>query len=150
MNSANPRRDALRLALVGVLLMLGRLEDAQELAERILADTRDPATTAEANWYLARSLSGRRMDEQARTVVERAIAAPDVDSRWAARLRGLLAATSLSLGQVDAAETEASEALAAARRVGDRIALGVAMHATGLLSARRGDPAAPPPTSIWR
>ncbi|CAM04712.1 putative ATPase [Saccharopolyspora erythraea NRRL 2338] len=140
-NSANPRRDALRLALVGVLLMLGRLEDAQELAERILADTRDPATTAEANWYLARSLSGRRMDEQARTVVERAIAAPDVDSRWAARLRGLLAATSLSLGQVDAAETEASEALAAARRVGDRIALGVAMHATGLLSARRGDPA---------
>ncbi|MGI8306483.1 ATP-binding protein [Saccharopolyspora hattusasensis] len=151
----DPRRQPLRIRLTEALLLLGRTEEAGNLAEGILAEgiptegtlagSRDPEITAETSWFLAWSLNmGGRVDK-ARIVAENAIGAGKADrttnlaSRWTARLHGLRARITLSLGQVETAETAARRALDIGRQAGDPFAIGLALHVTGLISAQRRD-----------
>ncbi|MEV5542321.1 AAA family ATPase [Saccharopolyspora shandongensis] len=147
----DPRREPLRIRLAEALLLLGRTEEAEELAEAILADTRDPEITAEMSWLLAWSLTMWGRLDKARIVIENAIGGgkpshagktgrkSNTDSRWIARLHGLLARITLAIGQVEIAEAAARRALDAAREVGDRFATGLALHVTGVISAQRWD-----------
>ncbi|MGW3472389.1 ATP-binding protein [Saccharopolyspora sp. NPDC000995] len=141
----DPRREPLRIRLAEALLLLGRTEEAEKLAGGILAGSRDAEITAETSWFLAWSLTmGGRVDK-ARTVVENAIGAGNADrttnlaSRWTARLHGLRARTTLSLGQVETAETAARRALDIGREAGDPFAIGLALHVTGLISVQQSD-----------
>ncbi|PKW18089.1 ATP-binding protein [Saccharopolyspora spinosa] len=144
----DPRREPLRIRLAEALLLLGRAEEAEKLAEGILAGSRDAEITAETSWFLAWSLTVGGKTDKARIVVENAIGAgksgktSNLASRWTARLHGLRARTTLSLGQVETAETAARRALDIGREAGDPFAIGLALHVTGLISLQQRDLAA--------
>ncbi|SFS31242.1 LuxR family transcriptional regulator [Saccharopolyspora flava] len=139
LSTQDDRRDALRTARVLAMVQLGRPEQARELSERALDDTRDASCSAELSWYLAWSLAVLGQDDLATEVVEKALRTPGFERPWLARMHAVLGQVMLSRGHFEAADAAVERALAEARPSRDGFALGLALHVRGAALARRCD-----------
>jgi DNA-binding CsgD family transcriptional regulator/tetratricopeptide (TPR) repeat protein len=137
----DPRREPLQAALASVLLLLGRREEAQPLAERVLADTRDPDRAGEMAWTLSRALATGGHNDAAREVAERALRRPELPGRWTARLRATLGRSLIAAGDLAGAAAVVEQALVEADRAGDRPAAATALLVVGYTLLLGGDPA---------
>ena len=134
------RREGLEAALVTVAFLLGRNDEAEWAARRLMARTQDPDRAAEAAWLLAYSLArSERRTEDAAAVVADAIERPGISEAWLARLRALQAPIMLAIGQLELADATARVALEAGERAEDRIAVGYARHALWLVALAKSD-----------
>jgi DNA-binding CsgD family transcriptional regulator/tetratricopeptide (TPR) repeat protein len=135
----DPRRERMDASLATALLMLARYDQVEPVARQVLAVTSDPQVAGRMTWTLAYALHRIARHEAALEVLDEALrdmASPDV---WRARVRALRALVLVSRDLPDEAETAASQAEAEAVRVGDRFAVGFALHALSHVQHRRGN-----------
>jgi DNA-binding CsgD family transcriptional regulator/tetratricopeptide (TPR) repeat protein len=138
----HPHREQLTEHLARVLFLLGRYEQSEALARKVLAESGDPERRARTTWVLAYTLTltGRR--PQAIAFVDYALQDPSLPDLWRARLRSERALMLLSDGRYDEADAAAAQTLADAERAGDRFAIGYALHVQASARAVTGDTAA--------
>jgi DNA-binding CsgD family transcriptional regulator/tetratricopeptide (TPR) repeat protein len=127
--------------LAEVSFMLGRYEQAEPVARGLLAGTGDPRRRARMVWILAYTLLRTGRQAVALTVIEEALRDASLSEVWSARLRSIRALVLFSDTRRGEAETAATAALAGAERVGDRFAMGYAIHVRSILRGFRGDEA---------
>jgi DNA-binding CsgD family transcriptional regulator len=112
---------ALTLALVRALLWDGDYEQAERLAHAALADA-GQSDEAELRQLLVDAYFRQGRIDQAATNAEQAAARPQLDPAERGRLHGLAATCRYYLGQFDAAEHAATQALHTGQATGDTIA----------------------------
>jgi len=135
------RWEVLESALVTVAFLLGRNDEAEQPARRLLARTQDPDRAAEASFLLAYSLArSEHRTEDAAAVIEDAVGRPGTSEAWLARLRALEAPIMLAMGQLELGATTAQAALEAGERAEDRVAVGYARQALYVISKAKSDP----------
>ena len=154
----DPGREVLAEALAGALLLLGRHEQAEKVARRLLAASGNPERRAQMAWTIAYALLYISISgiSQALDVVDQALNDPATSQTWVARLGSIRALLVTSYGGDRTAATAADEAvgdvaakeaamavaeaaLADAERAGDRFAAGYALHALSLIHGFAGD-----------
>jgi len=138
----DPRRETLVAALTRVGFRLGRDAEAERYARLALAEARDPDVLAEARWILAYT-QGRAGRAEAVETIEHALDDAELPRVWRARLQALLGmAQGNFVGDLRLAEDSAQKALAEGEAVGDRFAIGYALHCMAWLNGLRRDNAA--------
>jgi DNA-binding CsgD family transcriptional regulator len=129
----DPVRERVDVSLVTALFLLGRYEQVQRLARPLLATAADPAVAGRMAWTLGYALMRGNQLEEARAVTSQALAERTLTPVWTARVRALHAMVLGSVGQHVEAMRTGYQAEAEGARVGDRIAVGYALHALSLL-----------------
>ncbi len=136
-DAADPRRESLDTSLVTAQFLLGRNDDAEQLARAVLAGTRDPAVAGRMTWTLGYILLRNvRADEALAAATSQQL--PALDAVWTARVRALQAMIFTQLGaeRVGEAEASAHQAEVAGEQAGDPFAVGYAVHALSLVHSR--------------
>src|SRR6185437_7608533 len=125
--------------LADALYRTGDRADAEQVAQRALAHATDPDLLVDLHWTLTqcRMLSGSGAESI--TTLEKALGAPGISAKHRARLLVLAARTYLYLGDVEASDREANEALMAAMDAGDAWATGWALHVLAGLATVQGN-----------
>jgi DNA-binding CsgD family transcriptional regulator/tetratricopeptide (TPR) repeat protein len=137
--SFDPRRESLEAILAPALALLGHHDEAVRLAEKVLAATGDPARAAEMSWAAGWAMiDGNRQDE-AQSLLSRALRAPGLDKVWSARLHAMLAGAAVADGDLQQAEAATRIALTEADGTGDRPAAAAALNVAGVIRMRRCD-----------
>src|SRR6266568_5136007 len=145
LSTLDARREALQVDLACVLLVLGRHEDVVALAAPVLAATGDPTRRAALTWTLGSALLPLQRHDEALEVLGRALAAaaPPDERRglsWPARLLALEAMVhAVTRPFEEKTEKVAEQALAAAERAADPVAVGTASNVLAVLRTRLGD-----------
>ena len=124
--------------LADALYRIGNRAAAEQVANRALAQTREPDLLVDLHWTLAqcRMLAGESAESLA--TLDRALASPGISARHRARLLVLAARTHLNLGEVETANQVATSALAAATEAGDNWAMSWALHVLTIVTAVQG------------
>ncbi|HEX8869529.1 MAG TPA: AAA family ATPase [Lentzea sp.] len=126
----DPRRELLEDLLTGVLGLLARHGEVEQLARSALPRARTRAHAALMACSLSQSLMRTGRLTEALTVVERMLADnDDPDASWLARLRAVQAVLLQVLGRFDEVYPAARRALAEGEQHGDKFAMGLALHA---------------------
>ena len=142
-DGGDPRREGLDADLAEALFVLGDYDAVEPLADPVLAATRDPALAARIGWILGYALLRAGRCERAVEMIDQTMARMQLPEIWAARLRALQAVSLTSFGRYDEARAAATRAEADGHQVGDRLAIGYALHAlSGLAFTQDHDPAA--------
>ena len=76
--------------------------------------------------------SGR--SDEAAAIAARLLAVPELPLPWRSKVESWSAIVHYSLGDLDAAQASAAQALADARSAGDPLSIGYALHATGVMA----------------
>jgi DNA-binding CsgD family transcriptional regulator len=119
---------------------LGRHTEAEACARRLLVRSADPVEVAEVGWLLARVLFGGGRNAEALSVVERALADPGLPTMWRARMHALHTVYLRDvLGDLDAAEAAAQDALTLGEKASDAFAIGSALCVRWTVAAIRRD-----------
>jgi DNA-binding CsgD family transcriptional regulator/tetratricopeptide (TPR) repeat protein len=137
LSAGDPRLEQLQTVLASALVMLGRREEAAQLAEHIHTTTADPDRAAETTWTMVWALQGVL---HAGTVLGETLARPDLGAVWRVRLRALQVLLAVSTGASEQ-EPVALAVLAEAERLGDRLAAATGAHALFVIYFHRGDAA---------
>ncbi len=129
------------LAMQAVQVCTGQLGDARPIAERALeAAGEDPSARARAlhTRYFVAGYADK--PAVARALGDAALAACETagDARRALEVLTTLAADELELGRLESAEVRLEAVLEKARRLGNEVALGYALHNLGVVHLRRG------------
>jgi DNA-binding CsgD family transcriptional regulator len=125
--------------LADALYRTGDRTAAERVAERALGYAADPDLVVDLHWTLAQCKMLAGSSAESLTTLDRALAAPGLSAKHRARLLVLGARTQLFLGELEAADREADNALASAEEAGDPWATGWALHVLGLGAMIRGD-----------
>jgi len=134
----DPSRHVIYHSLAKVQFRLGRHAEAEAYARRVLLRSGDPVVVAEARWILSRLLFSVGRNAEALSVVQEALRAPDLPAMWRGRLRALQAMfLRYVLGDLDAAEAGARDALGLAEAAGDSFAIGYALCILWLVASAR-------------
>ncbi|MGH3879244.1 MAG: ATP-binding protein [Actinophytocola sp.] len=125
--------------LADALYRSGDAAEAERIAAELAASVTDPDLMVDLQWTLSqcRALTGRSQVSLAD--LERALGRPGLESRHHARLLVLTARTQRNLGNVGTAVEAADRALAEAEVVGDRWAMGWALHVLVIGTVMRGE-----------
>jgi DNA-binding CsgD family transcriptional regulator/tetratricopeptide (TPR) repeat protein len=130
--------DTLTIGLAKALLAVGSYHEAAERASRALMMLTDPARRGETSWLLAHAqASAGRKDATA--VIWHALAATDLPRIWQARLLALLGLLERDATGLEAGDSIAHRALAAAEESGDPSATVQAMATLWLTQSVRRD-----------
>ena len=115
-------------SLARVQFRLGRHAEAEACARRLLLHAADPVVTAEARWILSRLLFSAGRNDEALSVVQEALRDAGLPAMWRARMH-IVHTVFLRdvLGDLDAAEAAAREALTLGERAADAFAIGSAL-----------------------
>jgi DNA-binding CsgD family transcriptional regulator len=132
------RREVLEASLATVSFLLMRLEEVERIGGRLAATARDPGRAAEMAWLVAYSRVRTGHIAEAGPLVEAALARPGT-GQAAARLMALRAMILELSNRFDETERAAGEALTAAEKAGDRLAVGYVHHTLTLLRATQRD-----------
>jgi DNA-binding CsgD family transcriptional regulator len=132
------RREILEASLAIVSFLLLRAEDVERIAGRLADSARDPDRAAEMAWLVAYSRMRQGRIAEADAAIATALARHG-QAAAVARLMALRAMIALLSGQLGESARIAEEALAAASRLGDRLAAGFALHVRSMLSAVQRD-----------
>jgi DNA-binding CsgD family transcriptional regulator/tetratricopeptide (TPR) repeat protein len=125
----DPRRAGLEVSLVAVLFQLEQYEEVERAGARLLAGDADPLRAGQASWLVAYAMMRTGRMGEARARLTRDVARPGLPASQQARLRALLAMTTILTGETDQGEVVARQALAEAEQSDDRLAGGYALHA---------------------
>jgi DNA-binding CsgD family transcriptional regulator len=120
--------DALVVRLVQAFLAVNAYQDAISQASRALTIMTDPARRAETSWMLAHAQWSAGSNSDAISAIRDALAAHDLPPVWKARLLALLAQVERQATGLDAAETIARQAQAAAEEASDPVATAQALN----------------------
>jgi DNA-binding CsgD family transcriptional regulator len=134
--------DALVVCLVQALLAVDANQEAVSQASRALAIMDDPARRGETSWMLAHAQWSLGRNSDAIRAMRKALAAADLPPVWRARLLALLAQVERHATGLDAAETIARQAQAAAEEADDPIATAQALNDLWLTHSIKRDHAA--------
>ena len=136
--SGSFRHGWLASKLADALYRTGDRGIAEQVAVRALAHAADPDLIVDLHWTLAqcRMLTGRA--EESFATLDKALTAPGITRKHQARLRVLAARTYMYLGQFDAADREAGNALDCATGAGDAWATGWALHVRAIMAIAQG------------
>ncbi len=130
--AGDPRRVRLNAHLVDAYAQLSRWESVDRLVVPVLADTRDPEIIGRMSWHQSYGLQARGRMEEAAEVCSETLTRRSLTPRWTARLRSLHASNLLTARDFERCLDAATQALAEAEQVGDRIAQGWALKSRGL------------------
>jgi DNA-binding CsgD family transcriptional regulator len=125
----DPDRELLETVLVQVQFLLMADDEVERIGRPLLTSARDADRAAEIAWLVAYTVMRTARPAEAASMVEHALARPDLSEVHAARLKALYAMTLVGTGRVEAAIDMASSALASAQAIGDRFAAGYALQA---------------------
>jgi DNA-binding CsgD family transcriptional regulator/tetratricopeptide (TPR) repeat protein len=131
----SPERELLEAGLVRVAFMQWQHEEVVRIGNRLLAVNLDANRRAEIAWFVAYALLRQGDAVEAVTLVEHELARSSLDAAHWARLRALQAMTLTQLDRQDEMPGLATEALARAEAVGDRLGAGYALHVMFTVSA---------------
>jgi DNA-binding CsgD family transcriptional regulator/tetratricopeptide (TPR) repeat protein len=122
------QHDRLVCRLAEALYRVGDVAEAEQVANRALAEIAEPDLLVDLHWTLAqcRTLTGRFTESL--TALDQALASPGVSGRHRARLLVLTARAHRHLGQVEMAGQAAAAGLAEATNAADSWAVGWALH----------------------
>src|SRR6266545_568893 len=136
----DPRREPLAACLAGLLFRLGRNAEAEAYARAAMAPARDRDRTAHMRWILAYTLMRTGRVAQAAAGLKEALDDAELPGAWRARLLALAATIqAATVGDLDAAEATARQALALGEAEGDRFAIGCALQGLSSVYAVRRD-----------
>ncbi len=132
------QHDRLMGRLAEALYRVGDAAEAEQVANRALAQAVEPDLFVDLHWTLAqcRMRAGRFAESLA--ALNRALASPEISARHRARLLVLTARTHCYLGEVEKAGQVAAAALAAASETGDNWAIGWALHVLTVVANEQG------------
>ena len=134
----DPGRLAIHDSLAKAQFRLGRHDEAEASARQVLRHSDDPAETAEMRWILSRVLFSAGRNDEALSVAREALLQPDLPVLWRARMCALHAmALRYVLGDLDAAEAGARDALELGESVADPFATGYALCILWLVASVR-------------
>jgi DNA-binding SARP family transcriptional activator/tetratricopeptide (TPR) repeat protein len=126
--------------LASVLFRIGRDTEAERNARKALPTVSDPDRIAELRWILAYVPYRASRAGEALVALEEALGDPGVHDVWRARLLSLLALVQRSgVGELEAAEETARQAIALGERAHDRFAVGQALEILWQVDAVRRD-----------
>ncbi len=136
----DPRREPLAACLAGLLFRLGRNAEAEAYARAAMAPARDRDRTAHMRWILAYTLMRTGRVAEAAAGLKEALDDAELPGAWRARLLALAATIqAATVGDLDAAEATARQALALGEAEGDRFAIGCALQGLSSVYAVRRD-----------
>ncbi len=138
--AAGPERtEMLDEHLAATLFMLGRYDQAEQTARRLIARTSDPERRAKTAWTLCYALLRENKPDEALAVID--AVPPDAGAAWVARLASMRAMVLLNASRFAEAELAAAAALDAAERADDWFAGGYALHVRSMIRLVAGDDA---------
>jgi DNA-binding CsgD family transcriptional regulator/tetratricopeptide (TPR) repeat protein len=125
--------------LADALYRTGDRPVAEQVAMRALGYATDPDLVVDLHWTLAqcRMLAGKSSESFA--TLHQALDAPGITPKHRGRLLVLAARTYLYVGDIEAADSAANNALSSAAEAGDTWATGWALHVLAISSTIRGD-----------
>jgi DNA-binding CsgD family transcriptional regulator len=136
-------RDGLMASLAWALLAAGSYQEAAAQASRALAVMTDPVRRAETHWVLTRAQVSAGRSDDAIATIRQALASAGLPAEWRARMLAWLAMLQRSAtGDLDAADTTATQALTAGEQAGDAFATAHALTDLWLTRSIRRDHAA--------
>jgi DNA-binding CsgD family transcriptional regulator len=126
--AGSAQHDRLIGRLADALYRVGDAAEAEQVANRALAQAVEPDLAVDLHWTLAqcRMLVGRFAESL--DTLDRALASPGISARHRARLLVLTARTHDNLGEIEKAGRVAATALAVASDASDNWAMGWALH----------------------
>jgi DNA-binding CsgD family transcriptional regulator len=136
---ADARREGLEAGLVTAAFLLYRHDEVERVGSRLLTGARDPGRVAEMTWLVSYTLTRIGRLAEASLAVRGALGRAGLSGAWTARLTALHALIQLALGLPDEGMGVFDDALAVAKRSGDRLAIGYSLHALSLRSLIRRD-----------
>jgi DNA-binding CsgD family transcriptional regulator len=140
LSPSDPRWEALASRLADVLDMSDRRDEAEVLARRVLASARDPDRAAQMCDLIAGVMMRAGHVADGLATLAEGLRRPGLSDLWRARLLAQQAIlNSAGHGNLDEAESLARRALALGDQVGDRYAIGTALHCLSMIHQFRGD-----------
>ena len=137
LSADDPSGEAIYGSLARVQFRLGRPAEAEASARR-LQHSADPVVAAEARWILSRVLFSTGRNDEALSVVRETLRDPDLPTMWRARMHTVHTVFLRDvLGDLDAAEAAAREALALGEQASDAFAIGSALCVRWTIAAVR-------------
>lgn len=124
--------------LADALYRTGDTSSAERVAADALAQVTDPDVLVDLHWTHAQCLAQQGRSAECVTTLETALQTPGLEQRHRARLLVLTARAHRNHGDVDAACTIATDALAEAREVGDQSTIGWALAMLAIVQVMRG------------
>jgi DNA-binding CsgD family transcriptional regulator len=136
----DPRWEELACRLADVLVMSGRRDEAGLLARQVLASPRDPGRAAQMCHLAAGLMMRAGQVAEGLATLDKGLRDPQLSDLWRARLLAQEAILrSAGFGDQIGAEATARGALALGEWVGDRYAVGSALHCLSMIGQFRGD-----------
>jgi DNA-binding CsgD family transcriptional regulator len=132
----DPHRAQLQENLATAALLLGRLGQSEQVARRILADTRDAKRRGKALWILGYALTRAGRDDEALALIAQAQAI----GVWKVRLTALSAIPLLNLRRYGDAAAAAARVQSDGQWSSDPMALGYALHAGSIVHLSENRP----------
>jgi DNA-binding CsgD family transcriptional regulator len=136
---ADARREDLEASLVTVAFLLLRHDEVERVGGRLLTAARDPDRVAEMTWLVGYTFMRTGRGAEASLTVRAALSRAGLSQAWTARLTALTALIQFSWGLPDRGASVLDDALAAAERSGDRLAIGYSLHALSVRANYRRD-----------
>jgi DNA-binding CsgD family transcriptional regulator len=141
--SGDEARDRLMAGFAQALLAAGDYAEAIRQASQALTGMTDPVRKAETCWVLVRAQVSVGRSDDGVVTLRQALASADLSPAWRARMLALLAMLERSaLGDLDAANATAQQALTVGREAGDTFAMAHVLADIWLSHSIRRDHAA--------
>jgi ATP/maltotriose-dependent transcriptional regulator MalT len=125
--------------LADALYRTGDTASAERVSADALVQVSDPDILVDLHWTHAQCLAAQGRSAECVVTLESALDTPGLGERHRARLLVLTARAHRNHGDVDAARRIATDALAAAKAVGDRSTTGWALAMLAMVQVMRGD-----------
>ncbi|HVB41118.1 MAG TPA: AAA family ATPase [Streptosporangiaceae bacterium] len=132
------QHDALVGRLADALYRVGDVGEAEQVADRALAQVVDPDLLVDLHWTLAQCSMRLGRSAESLATLDRSLTYPGISARHRARLLVLAARTYSNFGDAEKAGQLAETALAAASEAGDNWALSWALHVLAIVTAVQG------------
>jgi DNA-binding CsgD family transcriptional regulator len=130
--------DFLVSRLADTLYRVGEAAEAEQVANRALAQTVEPDLLVDLHWTLAQCRMRVGEFEESLATLDEALVSPGISARHRARLLVLTARTHSNRGDFETAGEVAEAALAVASEAGDNWAMGWALHVLTIVTGVQG------------
>jgi DNA-binding CsgD family transcriptional regulator len=136
--AGSEHHDFLVSRLADTLYRVGEAAEAEQVANRALAQTVEPDLLVDLHWTLAQCRMRVGEFEESLATLEDALASPGISARHRARLLVLAARTHSNRGDFETAGEVAETALIVATEAGDNWAMGWALHVLTIVTGVQG------------
>ena len=136
--AGSEHHDFLVSRLADTLYRVGETAEAEQVANRALAQTVEPDLLVDLHWTLAQCRMRVGEFEESLASLDEALASPGISARHRARLLVLAARTHSNRGDFETAGEVAETALIVATEAGDNWAMGWALHVLTIVTGVQG------------